>query len=156
MRMAGVIAVALFLAVSLVYAKVIAPGDTRLVEWRDLTARLGPVRFPQQTISIIRTRVKLAKILAIVTPKGERAPKPPTIDFARRVAILYAVGPRSSSGYVLRVVRVTERDDRVLLVLRELTPSLGDSVTARLTFPYVLITIPATRKPIRFQLLGRP
>jgi hypothetical protein len=146
----------LFVGISLLYTKVIAPGGSHPIPWRDVTARLGPVVFPQQTISIIRTRGKLAKLLAIVTPKGDPVPKPPPLDFSRRLAILYAVGPRSSTGYDLRVVSVTEHGDRIQVVYRELTPGLADRVTPKLTFPYRLITLPKTGKPIRFKLEGRP
>lgn len=146
----------LFIGVALLYGKVIASSDARPVPWRDLTAALGPVHWSRFTITIVKTPQKLAKILGIVTPRGERVPVPPPIDYSRREAIVYAVGPRSSTGYGLRVVRITERDDRVDFVVRELTPSLRDRVTAKLTFPYRLVTIPRTDKPIRFALEGRP
>lgn len=69
---------------------------------------------------------------------------------------LLAVGPRSSTGYELRVVRVTEQEDRVTVVVRERTPGLEDRVQARLTFPYRLIAVPAGEKPVFFSLQGRP
>ncbi len=86
----------------------------------------------------------------------ENTPAPPPIDFNRREALLAAVGPRSSTGYDLRVVSVTEQRDRVVVLLRERTPGLRDRVTAKLTFPYRLITIPSSGKPARFRLEGRP
>ncbi len=76
-------------------------------------------------------------------------------DYRRRVAILIALGPRSSTGYDLRVVRITERGGRILVILRERTPRLGQHVTPMLTFPYRLITIPHTDKKIHFHVIGR-
>ena len=67
-----------------------------------------------------------------------------------------AAGPRSSTGYEVEVVQVTERRSRIDVVLRERTPGLGNRESARLTFPYRLITIPATTKPIHFSYEGRP
>ena len=141
---------------SLVYSKVIARHEPQPIVWRDLTARLGPVRWPRFTITIIRKRAKLAKILRIVAAPGTRPPLPPPIDYAHREAIVYAVGPRSSTGYDLRVVRVTDDGDQISFVVREITPSLTEHVTAKLTYPYRLVTIPRTSKHIRFVLLGRP
>ena len=149
-------AVALFLGISLLYTKVIAPSSARAIEWRDLTAEVGPIQFATQTISIIRDRKKLVKLLHIVQPLGAPVPKAPPVDFAHRLAIMFAVGPRSSAGYVLHVASVTDHGDHVDVVFREQTPSLGDHVTAKLTYPYKLITIPKTDEALHFELVGRP
>jgi len=105
---------------------------------------------------VLRDPAKLPKILAIVTPPGQRVPKPPPIDFAHRIGIVYATGPRSSTGYGVRVARIVDEDGRISLHFREVTPTLRDHVVARLTYPYVLITIPRTRKHLRFVVDGRP
>ena len=152
--MGAAVALALFLLVGLLVTQVIGKGGSRTVAWTDLTDRLGPVGWPRQTISVIRTRAKLEKILDKATL--DDVPEPPPIDFGRRQAILYAVGPRSSTGYRLHVVRVSENGERVLVVLRELTPTLGRPVVARITFPYRLITIPRSGKRVAFRLEGRP
>lgn len=85
-----------------------------------------------------------------------RAPKAPRIDFAHREAILIASGPRSSTGYKLRVVRVRETRDRVAVTVRETAPRLGEPVVARLTYPFVLITIPRNPKSLFLHFEGRP
>jgi hypothetical protein len=83
-------------------------------------------------------------------------PRAPTIDYEHRIGVLYAAGPRSSTGYELRVARIVDEGDRVSLHFRELTPRLGQPVTAKLTYPYRLITIPRTTKHLRFVVDGRP
>ena len=40
--------------------------------------------------------------------------------------------------------------------VREITPTLKQHVTAKLTYPYRLITIPRTTKHLRFVVDGRP
>jgi hypothetical protein len=80
----------------------------------------------------------------------------PSIDFAHRIGIVYATGPRSSTGYELRVVRVVDEGDRISIHYREVTPTLRDHVVAKLTYPYRLITIPRTTKHLRFVVDGRP
>jgi len=123
-----------------------------LIGWRDITAELGPVRWPVQVVSVIHSREKLQKILAHTIPEG--TPRAPAVDYRRREAILIALGPRSSTGYDLRVTRITE-SSRIFVVLRERTPRLGQHVTPMLTFPYRLITIPRTDKKVRFHIIGR-
>jgi hypothetical protein len=80
----------------------------------------------------------------------------PPIDWSQQEAYLVAAGPRSSTGYDLRIVRVRDEGDRVLVVVHEQTPSLGDPVEARVTYPYRLIALPRTAKPVNLKWLGRP
>ena len=56
---------------------------------------------------------------------------------------------------MLDVERVVEERSRVVVVARERTPSLGDRVRARVTYPFRLITIPKTSKPTHLELEGR-
>jgi hypothetical protein len=140
----------------LIYANAFARHSGRPIAWRDLTAELGPVRWPRLTISILRQPAKLPKILAIVTPPGQRVPHAPPIDFAHRIGIVFATGPRSSTGYSVRVARILDEGDRISLHFREITPTLRDHVVPKLTFPYRLITIPRTTKRLRFVVDGRP
>lgn len=85
-----------------------------------------------------------------------RAPAIPPIDFAHREAILVAVGPRSSTGYALRVVKVRETSDRIAVTVRERTPTIGEPVVARVTYPFRLITIPRIDKSLLLHIEGRP
>ena len=128
-------------------------GGGKPLAWRDLSARLGPLRFPRATFRVFLRREKLAGYLDAVMP-GD-APAPPPIDFARRKAVLIAAGPRSSTGYVLHVDHVTEQRSRVVVYVRERTPSLADTVAARVTYPYRLISIPRTSKPTSLVFIGR-
>jgi len=85
-----------------------------------------------------------------------RAPRLPPIDFSHREAILIASGPRSSTGYSLRVVSVRETSDRIAVTVHERTPALGEKVVARLTYPFRLITIPRSPKSLFLHFEGRP
>ena len=52
-------------------------------------------------------------------------------------------GPRSSTGYSVQVLSVTERNDAITVKVRERTPSLADHVEPRITYPYRLLSLPA-------------
>jgi hypothetical protein len=80
----------------------------------------------------------------------------PPVDWTRNRVVLVSAGPRSSTGYRLRVVSVVKERDRVLVTLRERTPSLGEPVQARVTYPYRLITIPAGGDAVTVHWQGRP
>ena len=81
---------------------------------------------------------------------------PPPIDFRKRTAVLIAAGPRASSAYELEIVRVTEERRRIVVSIRERTPSLARPGAARLAFPFRLLTIGRTEKPIELDWEGRP
>ena len=85
-----------------------------------------------------------------------RAPEPPPVDYGRREVVVVSLGPRSSSGYSLRVKRVVERRREIDVYVQERTPSLGDPVEPRVTYPYRAITIARSSKPVYVKLQGRP
>jgi hypothetical protein len=129
-------------------------GASRAVPYTDLTQQVGPLEFTRITISLCKDRAKLLEILERNNP-GRKIDLPP-IDFGRRVAYLVATGPRSSTGYHLRIVSVRDEGGRILIVVHEDTPSLGEPVSARVTYPFRLITLPRGSKPVKLKWPGRP
>jgi hypothetical protein len=123
------------------------------VPWRDETARLPGVELPRQIGRAFFGRSQLADYLRAIMPG--RAPAVPSLDFRREEGVLVGPGPRSSTGYDLRVVRVEERGDAVVVRVREQTPSLGDPTAARITYPYRLIVFRRIDKPVRVTWEGR-
>lgn len=70
--------------------------------------------------------------------------------------MLTSVGPRSSTGYDLRVVRVADERGRIEVVLREQAPTLANPGTPGLTYPYRLIVFRRSDKHVAVRLEGRP
>jgi PrcB C-terminal len=129
-------------------------GKARAVAYVDLTRQTGPLEFTRITRDLYRTRAALLDVLERNNPG--RTIKLPAIDFARREAYLVATGPRSSTGYDLEIVRVTDTGPRIVVTVHERTPSLGDPVEPRVTYPYRLITLPRSGKPVKLKWPGRP
>ena len=121
--------------------------------YQDLTAKVGGLEFTHITVDTSRSRSQLLEVLARNNP-GVKI-KLPRIDYANHETYLVAAGPRSSTGYSLRLVRVYEHGDHIQVVVRERTPSLGKSVRARVTYPFRLLALPS-RKPVHLKWLGRP
>jgi len=129
-------------------------SEPRRVAYSDLTGAVGKLEFTRITRGLFRDRAELLEVLERHNP-GRRIELPP-IDFSRRAAYLVAAGPRSSTGYELQIVRVEDTGDQVLVVVRERTPSLGDPVAPRVTYPFRLIVLPRTEKPVKLKWPGRP
>ncbi len=130
-------------------------GSTpRDVPYTDLTRQAGPLEFTRITRDLFRNRATLLAVLERNNPG--RPIHLPNIDFGRREIYLVAAGPRSSSGYELQVVRVRDLGDHIVVVVHEQTPTLGDPVQPRVTYPFVLIALPRSGEPVKLKWPGRP
>lgn len=128
--------------------------EARPVPYEDITRRVGALEFTRITRDVFRSRAALLEVLGRNNP-GRVIDVPP-IDFTRREVYLVAAGPRSSTGYELRVTAVRNEGDQVVVVVKEQAPSLGDPVSARVTYPFRLIVLPRSDKPVKLKWPGRP
>jgi len=130
-------------------------GDRRRpVAYTDLTRTVGALEFTRITRDLFQSRGDLVDVLERHNP-GRNIQLPP-LDFSRQAVYLVAAGPRSSTGYELRIVRVEDQGDQIVVVVREDTPSLGDPVDARVTYPFRLIAFRRTEEPVKLKWPGRP
>jgi hypothetical protein len=150
-RAAVVAAVIAAAAAWLAWQELWAHAGDRPVAWRDVTSRTL-AEPPRSQLRVFGSRAELESALR----EGGRSATLPPIDFSRREAILVAAGPRSSSAYRLDVLAVTEERRRIVVSIRERTPSLSDPGAARLTFPFRLITIARRGKEVILDWRGRP
>ena len=144
---------ALLIAGRLVYTQVYGMGGKRPVHWVDVTHRTGTIEFTRRVQGVYHSRAAFERLLESTMPG--RAPKPPPHDWAHDQIVVIALGPRSSTGYSLRIVHVIERRRGIYIDAREETPSLGEPVTARVTYVYRLLSMPGKAKPVYVKLQGR-
>jgi len=109
--------------------------ESRPVAWQDLSGQVGPVYTSDLTKRVFRSQRQFDEFF------GSRSRAP--VDFSERQLLLVAPGPRSSTGYSVRILSVTEKDDAITVKVREQTPALADHVEARVTYPYRLLSLPA-------------
>lgn len=140
------------MAIWVTYRHVFAHSEVRGLPWLDLTPQVGPLVFPRATTRELPGPKTFALYLRI--HHARRRPVSP--DFKHGVVLVVAVGPRSSTGYSLQVLRVTEQRSRVIVKLRENTPSIGKPGSTRIVYPYRMITFPKTGKPTFVTIRGRP
>ena len=148
-----VAALALAIAGRLVYTQVWGMGGEHPVRWADLTSRMGTVEFTRRVIGVYHSRGAFERLLEATMPG--RAPKLPPHDWAHDQVVVIALGPRSSTGHTLRILSVVERRRGIYIDAREETPSLGQSVRARVTYVYRLLSMHGRAKPVYVKLRGR-
>lgn len=75
----------------------------------------------------------------------------PAVDFSKESVVGIFLGTRTTAGYGVEIVSIAPSDSGTLVRCRELAPP-SDAVTAQiLTFPYVIVAVPALRLPVRFE-----
>jgi len=151
MRVTGIVSLC---AAFTAFALTGCAGKARPVAYTDLTGQIGALEFTRITRDVYRSREALLAVLERNNP-GRPIELPP-IDFAHREAYLVATGPRSSTGYALEILGVRDTGSRIVVTVHERTPSLGDPVRARVTYPYRLITLRRSDKPVKLKWPGRP
>lgn len=134
------------------YKHTFAHDEVRGLPWLDLTSVVGPLTFPRATTR----ELPGPKTFALYLRLHEATRRVPPPDFKHGIVLVVAVGPRSSTAYSLQVLRVTEQRSRVVVKLRENTPSTQNPGRARVTYPYRMITFPKTRKHTFVTIEGRP
>lgn len=131
----------LALSAFLVAAHFLPEGKGHAVAWQDLSAQVGPLTIRRSDARVFRERSKLEKFLRGAHP-GRALPP---VDFSARELLLVSPGPRSSTGYSVEVLSIRERSGKITVRLREKTPALGEDVRAGVTYPYLLISLPADK-----------
>lgn len=124
------------------------------MRYRDVTASVGQLQFTRITRDTYRSWLALRSVLARNNPAVPL--RKPAIDFTREEAYLVAAGPRSSTGYALQIVSVRNTGGHVVVTVHERTPSLGEPVRARVTYPFRLLALPRSDEPVKLKWPGRP
>ena len=151
LRVAGVAVVVAFLLGWPVFERGYRRGGDRPVAWTNLSPHVAPLRLPRPTTRVFRDEQSLTRFLRTAKP-GRRVP---TGLLGRGEAVLIAAGPRSSRAYLVRVRRVVEERARVVVTVDERTPTLRSPGASRVSYPFVLVRVPATGKPVQVRWDGR-
>lgn len=129
-------------------------GGDHALAWSDVSPALDGVALTRPVAASFARQADLDRFLARAVSGQPSASR--VLDLRGREAILIAVGARSSGGYAIEVLGVREERARVVVSVRERTPSLSRPAPATLTFPYRLIAVGATGKPVGVEWQGRP
>ena len=83
------------------------------------------------------------------------SPKPPTpkVDFSNEMVIAAFAGTKSNGGYELKLTKINNYSDSLLINLSLLAPDGDCMVSGALTQPFVFVkTLKSTDKPAHFNL----
>ena len=126
----------------------------RQLDWRDVTPTARDAVIPRPTTRVFRRRSELTGYFR--GAGSAAALRRPGVDFEHERAVLIATGARSSPAYDVEVLRVTEERRGIRILARERAPKLGERVEAAIAYPYRLIALPRSEKPVSVEWEGRP
>lgn len=78
-------------------------------------------------------------------------PPLPEIDFSREMIVVAAMGGQPSSAYAIVVDGAYERDDRLEIVVRSVSPGKGCMALAVVTAPVDVVRMPKTERSVVFR-----
>jgi PrcB C-terminal len=151
LALAFVTAAAVFATFWPLYEHLVRHGGSRPYPWEDVTARIRPLPLARPSGHLFHSQRDLTRYIRSAVP-GRRAAR---IPLKGREALLVAAGPRSSTGYRVSILSVTEQRSRIIVRARERTPDLDDTVQPVVTSPYRLISFHASEKPVFLDWVGR-
>jgi len=107
---------------------------------------------------VVRDQQALNALFAEMYGSGAPERSAPPVDFASRMAIGVYLGTRRSGGFSVAIERVAAEPGgkNIVVFAFETEPPRGAMVTQALTYPFHLVTIPASTGEVKFVLSVRP
>lgn len=77
--------------------------------------------------------------------------KMPPIDFNAQTVLAIFMGEQTSGGYAIRIDRIVRTPKSIIVMVRKILPAKDEQVSMALSQPYILVSIPHTDLPIKFE-----
>jgi hypothetical protein len=74
----------------------------------------------------------------------------PALDFNQRTVLAIFMGEQSSGGYAIRIDRIVRTPAEIVVTVRQTVPPKNTPASLAQTQPYILVSIPRTDLPIKF------
>ena len=87
---------------------------------------------------------------AAINREMRPAPPLPTVDFAREMIVVAALGQRVSGGWSIVIDSAAWRGDTIDVFVRRLAPGHGCFTTAAISSPVDVVRLPRRDAPVRF------
>jgi hypothetical protein len=104
----------------------------------------------QPMTQVIRTQAEWETLWRWITARGSQPHVPPAIDFDRDMLLAAAMGTRPSGGYSIEIDRVAEGETELIAHVVRTSPGSRCGVTAALTQPVDVVSVPISPKPVRW------
>jgi hypothetical protein len=103
---------------------------------------------------VVRDQVAWEKLWHRHQPESNKRVAPPSIDFARDMLLIAAMGRQRSGGYAIEFSRAELIDARLRVWVRSKQPSPGQVQIQALTAPFVIVVVPRSEAEVEFIDVG--
>jgi hypothetical protein len=106
----------------------------------------------QPMVQVVRSQAQWESLWARITARGSGTHVAPPFDFSRDMLLAVGMGTRPSSGYEIRIERVTEGEAELVAHVVRISPGPDCGVAAALTQPVDVVAVPASAKAVRWEM----
>lgn len=100
---------------------------------------------------VVRDSAEWNALWQTITRPFYPPPPLPQVNFDRDMVVVAALGARPSAGYDIVIEGARQDTSSIEVALRTSSPAPGCPVTAAMTQPVDIATIPASPRPVRFR-----
>lgn len=101
--------------------------------------------------AVVRDSAAWVDLWRVINRPFYPPPPLPPVDFGRDMIVIAALGARPTAGYDIVIEGARQDSAAVEIALRTLSPAPGCPVSAAMTQPVDLATIPASPRAVRFR-----
>ncbi len=85
----------------------------------------------------------------VIDSQGGKVP-PPSIDFSKNMVIAVFMGKKPTSGYRIEIEKIEEDKNYIKVYVKEYLPSKNAILMPVITYPFVMVKLKKTLKPVKF------
>lgn len=87
------------------------------------------------------------RIYSLMSP----TPPLPEVDFSKEMLVVVSLGGRGTGGYAIIIDGACERDDKLEVTVRSVSPGKNCMTTQALTAPVDIVRVPKTQRSVVFR-----
>ena len=150
----------LFLLAVVLAANLVANGNQQDREGVAVPfAQLGPKRSPPRwsfannsgLVEPLQVVIRDRDAWLELWKRIDKTAKPPEVDFSRDMLIVVAMGQQSSGGFGIIVDDVRERNDRLEVIVKSISPGKNCGVLSALTQPVDIVRLLRSKQTVIFR-----
>lgn len=79
----------------------------------------------------------------------------PEIDFENKMVLLVAMGEHNSGGYTIKINKIEEFDENIVVTIGEKKPGKTCMTTSVMTYPYQIVSLKKSEKEVIFKTIEK-
>ena len=108
--------------------------------------------FKEETTQVISNNTEFEQVWKQAYANFMIKDEMPEVDFEKNVVLLVAMGEKTSGGHTIKITHLTEVNNNSIANVIATSPGKGCMTTESITYPFQIVQIEKTNKPIEFKV----